>query len=118
VTIVTDSRYSIDCVTTWFHKWVRNNWQTSDNRPVENRDLIQAVLVKINERESLKVTTNFEWVKGHNRHFGNEEADKLAVGGARKGAAGAAGGSVASPVVADDIPEELADELADEDDDI
>ncbi|CRG83189.1 ribonuclease HI [Talaromyces islandicus] len=110
VTIVTDSRYAIDCVTSWFKKWIRNNWQTSDGRPVENKDLVKAVLVKINERESLNVTTSFEWVKGHNRDFGNEEADKLAVHGARKGAAGV---STAGAVVEDDIPDELADEVDD-----
>lgn len=85
VTIVTDSRYSIDCVTNWFRKWIRNNWQTADGKPVENKDLIQSILVKINERDLLKVTTTFEWVKGHNRDTGNEEADKLAVNGAMRG---------------------------------
>lgn len=115
MTIVTDSRYAIDCVTSWFKKWIRNSWLTSNNKPVENKDLVQAILVKINERDSLKVSTDFEWVKGHNRHFGNEEADKLAVDGARKGAAGV---SAASPVLADGIPDELADELADDVDDI
>ncbi|KUL85854.1 hypothetical protein ZTR_07363 [Talaromyces verruculosus] len=104
VTIVTDSRYSIDCVTNWFRKWIRNNWQTSDGKPVENKDLIQSILVKINERDSLKVTTTFEWVKGHNRDAGNEEADRLAVDGARRG--------VGEKVRAaeDDIPDELADD--------
>ncbi|GAM40703.1 hypothetical protein TCE0_039f13255 [Talaromyces pinophilus] len=104
VTIVTDSRYSIDCVTNWFRKWIRNNWQTSDGKPVENKDLIQSILVKINERDSLKVTTTFEWVKGHNRDAGNEEADRLAVNGARRG--------VGEKVRAaeDDIPDELVDD--------
>jgi ribonuclease HI len=111
VTIVTDSRYSIDCVTNWFRKWIRNNWQTSDGKPVENKDLIQSILVKINERDSLKVTTTFEWVKGHNRDAGNEEADRLAVNGARRGVgekvSSAAPGLRAAD---DDIPDELADD--------
>lgn len=111
MTIVTDSRYSIDCVTNWFRKWIRNNWQTSDGKPVENKDLIQSILVKINERDSLKVTTTFEWVKGHNRDPGNEEADRLAVNGARRGV----GEKVSSAAVGlnaadDDIPDEFADD--------
>lgn len=94
VTIYTDSRYAIDCVTVWFIKWRRNKWLTADSKPVENRDLVELILVKIEERADMKVKTLFEWVKGHSRDPGNEEADRLAVSGARKGAAAiaAAGG--------------------------
>jgi ribonuclease HI len=87
VTIVTDSRYAIDCVTVWFVKWRRNKWLTADGKPVENKDLVESILVKIEERNQLKVKTLFEWVKGHNRDPGNEAADRLAVNGAMKGAA-------------------------------
>ncbi|KAK2850620.1 hypothetical protein FQN49_005488 [Arthroderma sp. PD_2] len=83
VTIYTDSKYSIDCVTVWCLNWQRNNWTTSTQKPVENKDLIQAILAKIEERESLEVKTLFEWVKGHNKHAGNEAADRLAVNGAQ-----------------------------------
>jgi ribonuclease HI len=85
VTIFTDSRYAIDCVTVWFVKWRRNKWLTSENKPVENKDLIESILVKIEERNILQVQTLFQWVKGHNRDPGNEEADRLAVNGARQG---------------------------------
>lgn len=85
VTIVTDSRYAIDCVTVWFINWRRNNWMTRDNKPVENKDLVESILVKIEERNELRVKTVFEWVKGHNKDQGNEEADKLAVNGAQRG---------------------------------
>jgi ribonuclease HI len=115
VTVVTDSRYAIDCVTNWFRKWIRNNWLTSDNKPVENKDLIQSILVKINERDSLKVTTTFEWVKGHNRDPGNEEADKLAVDGARRGVMKTPSSAGLRAAVADDfdVPDELDDDFDD-----
>lgn len=58
---------------------------TSDNKPVENKDLVESILEKIEERNALKVKTLFEWVKGHNRDEGNEQADRLAVYGARRG---------------------------------
>jgi len=85
VTIFTDSRYAIDCVTVWFMNWRRNNWMTKDKKPVENRDLIESILVKIEERHELKVKTLFEWIKGHNKDPGNEAADRLAVNGAQRG---------------------------------
>lgn len=85
VVIITDSRYSIDCVTTWYINWRRNGWKTSAGKAVENKDIIENVLAKIEEREKLNVQTAFEWIKGHANHPGNVEADKLAVDGARKG---------------------------------
>ncbi|KAJ5216401.1 Ribosomal protein L9/RNase H1 N-terminal [Penicillium cinerascens] len=85
ITIITDSRYAIDCVTVWFINWRRNDWMTKDKKPVENRDLIESILVKIEERHELKVKTQFEWIKGHNKDPGNEAADRLAVNGAQRG---------------------------------
>lgn len=85
VSIVTDSRYAIDCVTVWYINWRKNGWKTSAGKAVENKDLVESVLAKIEERNSLAVQTTFEWIKGHANHPGNVEADKLAINGARKG---------------------------------
>ena len=53
---------------------------------MENKDLVESILAKIDERNLLGTQTNFEWIKGHANHPGNVEADKLAVNGAnRKG---------------------------------
>lgn len=112
VTIVTDSRYAIDCVTNWSRKWIRNNWQTADKKPVENKDLVQSILVKISERDSLKVTTTFEWVKGHSSDAGNGEADRLAVLGARKGYGEQEPPS--SVGIEADVDEDIEDDLIDE----
>ncbi|CAG7931755.1 unnamed protein product [Penicillium olsonii] len=106
VTIVTDSRYAIDCVTVWFVNWRRNNWMTRDKKPVENKDLVESILVKIEERNDLKVRTVFEWVKGHNKDHGNEEADKLAVNGAQRGVSAKA----EALEVAQHVPDEVFDE--------
>lgn len=51
---------------------------------MENRDLVENILGKMDERTSLGTRTNFEWIKGHANHLGNVEADKLAVAGAMK----------------------------------
>jgi ribonuclease HI len=106
IVIVSDSKYSIDCVTDWFHSWKRNNWVNSSKKPVENRDLVQKLLDQLEER--LRVNQHrmsegedvisedkraywdrgpggvrFEWVKGHDKDEGNSAADGLAVAGAR-----------------------------------
>ena len=93
VTILTDSKYAIDCVTVWYLNWRRNGWVTAAGKTVENRDVIENVLAKIEERASLgsgrqgqtMTMTRFEWVKGHAASVGNGEADRLAVAGARMG---------------------------------
>ena len=85
VVVVTDSRYGIDCVTNWYINWRKNGWKNAAGKAVENKDIIEAVLAKIEERDGCKVRTNFEWTKGHSTNEGNIEADKLAVDGARKG---------------------------------
>ncbi|KAL9081573.1 MAG: hypothetical protein Q9159_007237 [Coniocarpon cinnabarinum] len=86
VIIYTDSKYSISCVTEWFVNWRKNNWMTKDHRPVENKDLIEPILQRIEERRLLRADTRFEWVKGHANDEGNVAADHLAVNGAREGA--------------------------------
>ncbi|KAL1955643.1 hypothetical protein VTO42DRAFT_8376 [Malbranchea cinnamomea] len=82
VTIFTDSQYAINCVTVWFVNWQRNKWMTANHKPVENRDLIQPIIARIEERTMLNVKTLFEWVRGHNNDPGNEAADQLAKMGA------------------------------------
>ncbi|KAI4258000.1 MAG: hypothetical protein LQ352_001390 [Teloschistes flavicans] len=87
VSIITDSKYAIDCVTVWYVNWRKNGWKNASGKAVENKDLIENILTKIEERKLLQVQSEFEWVKGHAHHPGNVEADRLAVEGARKGAA-------------------------------
>ncbi|KAL8747542.1 MAG: hypothetical protein Q9190_000581 [Brigantiaea leucoxantha] len=84
VSIITDSKYAIDCVTVWHINWRKNGWKTSAGKAVENKDLVESILSKIEERARLKLQTAFEWIKGHANHPGNVEADRLANEGARK----------------------------------
>lgn len=81
---------------------------TRDKKPVENKDLVESILVKIEERNDLKVKTLFEWVKGHNKDPGNEEADKLAVDGAQRGVSAKAE-ALHVAHVAQEVPDEFED---------
>jgi ribonuclease HI len=83
IQIFTDSKYSINCITEWYHGWERKGWKTTGNEDVKNRDLIQAIRAKMDDREDSGTKTVFQWVRGHNATPGNVEADKLAVRGAK-----------------------------------
>lgn len=76
--IASDSKYSIDCVTTWFDGFVKRNWVSTAGSPVKNKDLICDIhrrLKWMGERVRL------EYVRGHAGNEGNEAADALAVAG-------------------------------------
>lgn len=82
IEIVTDSRYSMRCVTEWYKGWEKKGWVTTGNEEVKNKDLVQAIRAKIDDRDASGTKTLFQWVRGHNATPGNVEADKLAVKGA------------------------------------
>lgn len=73
ITIVTDSQYVKNGVTSWIHGWKRNGWKTSARKPVKNAELWQ----RLDEAQARHNVT-WEWVKGHAGHPENERADELA----------------------------------------
>ena len=73
VTLVTDSNYLKDGITTWIHTWKKNGWRTAAKKPVKNADLWEAL-----EKATEKHDVMWEWVKGHAGHQENERADALA----------------------------------------
>ena len=76
ITIVTDSAYVKNGVTTWIHGWKRNGWKTADKKPVKNVELWQRI-----ELAQERHTVTWKWVKGHAGHPENERADELARAG-------------------------------------
>jgi ribonuclease HI len=73
ITVITDSTYVKNGVTTWIHGWKRNGWRTAGRKPVKNADLWQ----RLDEAQQRHNVT-WEWVKGHAGHPENERADELA----------------------------------------
>ncbi len=76
IRIVTDSVYVKDGVTSWMANWKRNGWMTKAKKPVKNRDLWEIL-----DAELAAHDVEWEWVKGHAGHPGNERADELANAG-------------------------------------
>jgi ribonuclease HI len=76
--IYSDSQYSINAVTTWHHGWRRRGWLTAAGAPVKNVELIEAITALITP------SVAFQWVRGHNGHYYNEIADRLALKGRKE----------------------------------
>ncbi|KAF4123702.1 ribonuclease HI [Geosmithia morbida] len=85
VEIISDSQYSINCVTQWAVGWKAKGWKTALGEEVKNQDIIRAVLALIDSRNKAGGKTTFTWVKGHAKDPGNTAADLLAVKGASMG---------------------------------
>ncbi|MBJ2150380.1 ribonuclease HI [Paracoccus sp. IB05] len=76
LTVVTDSAYVKNGVTSWIHGWKRNGWKTADKKPVKNADLWQRL-----EQAQTRHQVTWQWIKGHAGHAENERADELARAG-------------------------------------
>ncbi|MBY6068584.1 ribonuclease HI [Leisingera aquaemixtae] len=76
ITVVTDSAYVKNGVTSWIFGWKKNGWKTSSKKPVKNVELWQ----RLDEAQRRHKVT-WEWVKGHAGHPENERADELARAG-------------------------------------
>jgi len=76
ITMVTDSQYVKNGVTSWIHGWKKNGWKTSARKPVKNEDLWKRL-----DAAQATHRVQWEWVKGHAGHPENERADELARAG-------------------------------------
>ncbi|UZJ56462.1 hypothetical protein CBS101457_005782 [Exobasidium rhododendri] len=79
--IYTDSQYCINAINLWQRNWRRQNWRTSKDEPVLNKDLIRLLERELRNR---KLRPTLVKVKGHSSNKGNRKADQLAVKGAKK----------------------------------
>jgi len=61
VSIYSDSRYAVNCMTAWVYKWSGNGWTNAAGREVANRDLIKRASDLDDElREVAEV--EYEWI--------------------------------------------------------
>ena len=69
----TDSSYVQNGISKWITNWKKNNWRKADGKAVLNQELWQRL-----DALSQNRVIDWQWVKGHTGHHGNEMADKLA----------------------------------------
>jgi len=75
VMILSDSKYSIDCISTWAYGWKSKGW-TKKSGEIKNLELIKDAH---NLYEKIKNTIVLKHVKGHAGIEGNELADRMAL---------------------------------------
>ena len=66
VTLVTDSNYVKDGMTSWLPNWKKRDWKTAAKKPVKNVDLW-----KLLDTQCQRHRVQWQWVKGHSGHPGN-----------------------------------------------
>ena len=74
-TILSDSKYSIDCICNWAYSWKAKGW-TKKSGEIKNLELIQAAHALF---DKIKDHLVIKHVKGHAGVEGNELADRMAV---------------------------------------
>jgi ribonuclease HI len=73
VKLVTDSQYVMKGIQEWLPNWKKRGWKTAARQPVKNADLWQQLDEQVNRHQ-----VEWQWVRGHTGHPGNERADQLA----------------------------------------
>jgi ribonuclease HI len=76
VQILSDSKYSIDCITKWAKGWQAKGWTRGKGEKIKNVELIKECFALY---QGLKTQLIISHVKGHANIEGNELADRMAV---------------------------------------
>lgn len=77
--LYSDSAYVVNSINNgWVEKWQLNNWKTTKNEDVKNRDLWEELAYYRNGAMSMGIYINIIKIKGHAGNTFNELVDKLA----------------------------------------
>lgn len=83
--LYSDSAYVVNSVNNgWIEKWKQNNWKTTKNDDVKNKDLWEELSFLRNRARSLGIYVKIIKIKGHAGNTFNELVDKLAKDEANK----------------------------------
>ena len=77
--LYSDSAYVVNSINNgWVDTWQQNNWKTTKNIDVKNRDLWENFILLRNKAKSLGIYIKIIKIKGHMGNTFNELVDKLA----------------------------------------
>jgi len=76
VQVLSDSKYSIDCITKWATGWKAKGWTRGKGEAIKNVELIKECFSLY---QSIKKQLVITHVKGHANIEGNELSDRMAV---------------------------------------
>ena len=76
VQVLSDSKYSIDCITKWAKGWQAKGWTRGKGEEIKNVNLIKECFALYQEIKQKLVISH---VKGHANIEGNELSDRMAV---------------------------------------
>lgn len=78
IEIFSDSQYVVKGLNAWVSNWIKNNWVTSSNTEVLNKEL----WIQLNDLKNQLTQKGFmlklSWVKAHSGNLYNEQVDVLA----------------------------------------
>lgn len=77
--LYSDSAYVVNSINNgWINKWQDNNWKTTKNDDVKNKDLWEQFILLSEEIKTMNIQVKIIKVKGHSGNTFNELVDKLA----------------------------------------
>lgn len=76
VQVLSDSKYSIDCITKWAKGWQAKGWTRGKGEEIKNLEVIKQCFSLY---QNLKTNLMISHVKGHANIEGNELSDRMAV---------------------------------------
>jgi hypothetical protein len=81
---MTDSQYSIDCITRWVYGWIKNGWLTKNNTPVLNREFIEILHQYYEKYDIVLEHVNAHTNLSDDQSVANAKADELATRATQK----------------------------------
>ena len=77
--LYSDSAYVVNSINNgWIEKWQKNNWKTTKDEDVKNRDLWEQFVILHDTIKSVGIDVKIIKIKGHTGNTFNELVDKMA----------------------------------------